>query len=440
VWYAGITGSGVNGNVYFSQNINEDARNVGYCYQQNDPTSEDLSDLLATDGGVITIPEAGTILALFSTRGSLFILADNGIWTISGGQAGFKATEFTVARISSIGIDSPSSIVDVDGQPVWWGKTGINTVAQNDVSDRFQVVSMSKETIQSFYDDIPAVSKIDAKGQFDQSSRKIYWLYRSTAQSSDEHRYRYDSILVFDTRLTAFYHWTISALSSTPYYVGSVFAESSLNTLHDTVPVVDNSVNGIIDGSGNRVVSESDFVVGSDTFINYMCFKEGASSVQWTFGNFTSTEFFDWVTADGTGVAFTSYFETGNELMQDVQRDKQATFVHVYCNRTETEYTDGDFDEFDRPSGLYMQAKWEWSDHSNSGKFGPAQQVYRLSRRGNTFEPSSGTAFDSGFPVIVTKNKVRGTGKCLRLRFSSEAGKDFDLLGWAINWSGNTEV
>lgn len=438
VMYAGVTGSGVNGNVYFSQIISEDSRNVGYCYQQNDPTSEDLSDLLAADGGIIVIPEAGTIYALFPMRGAVLVLADNGIWSIQGGQSGFRATDFSVSKVSSIGIDGPSSIVDVEGVPVWWGKTGINTITQNEVTDRLGVVSMSKETIQTFYDDIPAISKVDAKGQYDQSTKKIYWLYRSTGQIADEDRYQFDSLLVLDTRIGAFYHRTISELAANPYFIGSIFAESSLNTLRDNVQVMNGS-DTVLDGA-DTVFSESSFTVGSDTFINYLCFREGASTVQWTFGNFTSTSFYDWRSADGTGVSYDSFFETGNELMGDVQRDKQATYVHVYLNRTETEYQDEDYDSFDRPSSCYMQAKWEWSDHSNSGKFGPAQQVYRLTRRGTLYEPTSGTEFNSGYPVIVTKNKIRGTGKCVRLRFESEAGKDFDILGWAINWTGNTEV
>ena len=48
--------------------------------------------------------------------------------------------------------------------------------------------------------------------------------------------------------------------------------------------------------------------------------------------------------------------------------------------------------------------------------------------------------FNNGFPVVVTKNKIRGAGKALRIRFESESGKDFDFLGWAIAFSGNTDV
>ena len=108
-----------------------------------------------------------------------------------------------------------------------------------------------------------------------------------------------------------------------------------------------------------------------------------------------------------------------------------------------------------------MQAKWEWSDNTNSAKFSPAVQVYRFVRKHKDvildgtdivfddldqvfdegiYIPESGTDFDSGFPVTVSKNKIRGVGKAIRLRFESQEGKDFDLLGWAINFTGPTAV
>ena len=32
--------------------------------------------------------------------------------------------------------------------------------------------------------------------------------------------------------------------------------------------------------------------------------------------------------------------------------------------------------------------------------------------------------------MVVTKNKLRGSGKCLSLYIKSEQGKDMKLLGW----------
>src|SRR5690606_21646018 len=45
VWYA------CDSTVYFSQVLDDKAK-AGFCYQEADPTSEDISDLIASDGGV----------------------------------------------------------------------------------------------------------------------------------------------------------------------------------------------------------------------------------------------------------------------------------------------------------------------------------------------------------------------------------------------------
>src|SRR5690606_25759299 len=265
-------------------------------------------------------------------------------------------------------------------------------------------------------------------------SKKVRWLYRSTAQSGGSNRYRFDSILTLDTMLGAFYPWSISALSSNPYYIGSAFPTSNVNSIIDEFTVV-NGADMVVNGT-DQVVAGQSINVGNDSFVHYLCFREGSTNVRWTFGTFSSSRFKDWFSVDGVGAEYESYFETGDEILEDVMRSKQAKYIHVFFNRTETEYTDETYTEWDRPSGCFLQSRWEWSDHINSHKWSPLYQVYRFRRK---YTPSSGTDFDSGFPVIVTKNKLRGVGRALRLRFSSESGKDFDIVGWAISFSGNTE-
>jgi len=52
---------------------------VGNCYQVNDPTSDQLFDLLPTDGGVIVIQGCGSIYKLFPLQNALLVFAANGV-------------------------------------------------------------------------------------------------------------------------------------------------------------------------------------------------------------------------------------------------------------------------------------------------------------------------------------------------------------------------
>lgn len=83
-----------------------------------------------------------------------------------------------------------------------------------------------------------------------------------------------------------------------------------------------------------------------------------------------------------------------------------------------------------------MTAKFDFG-RINKGKHGPKQEIYRLNSLRMTNAGSDEA--DYGFDVVETKNKVRGHGKTLVLRFESSTGKDFELLGWSTNISGNSQ-
>ena len=79
-------------------------------------------------------------------------------------------------------------------------------------------------------------------------------------------------------------------------------------------------------------------------------------------------------------------------------------------------------------SSCKVQAQWNWSDSTSSGKWGNEFQAYKLLR--NYVPTGVSDTFDYGDKVIVTKNKLRGSGKTLSLYIKSEEGKDMKLLGW----------
>jgi hypothetical protein len=83
VFYAGLQGSKNSGSILFSPLI-DNLGDLGNCYQINDPTSEDISDLLDTDGGRIVIPDAVNIKYLYAYGANLYIFADNGVWSTLG--------------------------------------------------------------------------------------------------------------------------------------------------------------------------------------------------------------------------------------------------------------------------------------------------------------------------------------------------------------------
>ena len=103
IFYAGLESAKNSGVLLFSRQI-ESLRELGDCFQVNDPTSEDFSDLLDTDGGVVRIPDAVNIQYLYAFGATLFIFAENGVWSINGVDNVFRATEYSLRRVSYTGM------------------------------------------------------------------------------------------------------------------------------------------------------------------------------------------------------------------------------------------------------------------------------------------------------------------------------------------------
>lgn len=156
------------------------------------------------------------------------------------------------------------------------------------------------------------------------------------------------------------------------------------------------------------------------------------SGTNWTISEYRDYSFRDWVSYDDVGVDFFSYLITGYELDKDLMRNKYAPYLLVYCKRTEQNYVlTGEGVVPDLPSSCIVQAQWDWSDSPATGKWGTKFEAYRLLRPLAT-NPADGDPFDYGERVIVTKNKLRGSGRAISLFIQSDSGKDLRLLGWGM--------
>lgn len=432
VWYA------VDSTIYFSQ-VLDDKSKAGSCYQAADPTAEDISDLIATDGGVIPIPEMISAQWLLPMGTGLFVFATNGVWFVSGTSAGFSAVELSVTKVSSIGTNSPRSIVESDGVVFWWSKIGIQMMKPQTgmfggVASSFDRNNISETTIQTFYNNIHESAKRYIKGIFDPATNTIQWLFKTEEVAPN---YLYNRILNLNLTLSAFYPWTISSIDGP--FISGVFKTPSINALTETEGVVASGLDVITHTSIPVVdsVTQSTFF---PTFLKYICVVPNEDeNFQVTFADFNNSEFADWKDFDSIGFNYISYIETGYELLEDAMRDKQTVYVTCHFEQTGELWVaqeDGSY-IIDKPSSCLFQAKWDWSNSAVSNRWTSKIEAYRLSRV--PFVNVSDLTFNTGFRTVVTKNKVRGHGKAIQFRFESNGiGNGFELLGWGVLYSGNT--
>jgi hypothetical protein len=120
---------------------------------------------------------------------------------------------------------------------------------------------------------------------------------------------------------------------------------------------------------------------------------------------------------------------TGAITGGDTRAEKVLPYVHVRAKRTETDWyeTTTEGVVLVGASSILMSAQWDWTNDPISGRWSRASEVYRLPRL-IVLDPSHIFAFD----VIKTRNKLRGKGKAVSLKFASSPGKDLFLYGWGL--------
>ena len=409
------------GNIFFSKTVSA-PEDLAICYQEADPTSETISDIIDTDGGVISIVEANKIVKLVSAKNSLIVFAENGIWEIYGSDSGFKATDYQLSKITNIGITNASSVVVAGDVVLYWAKSGVFALSTEQVSGRLQAQNLSLTTIQTFYDGITSLARENAKGFFDQKQNTVRWLY---SESTDD---EYNKELILDISLQAFY--TNTVLNNSVFIADYVEIPNYINT--PTVEDVYVGTDVVMVGT-DVVQVDSTEIENRDSEFSFLTFT---NSGYFTLAKYTNSSFLDWQTAEG-GVDYSSYLVSGYELFGDFMRKKQATYLVMLFERTEDGFT-GNPLEATNQSSCKVQAQWNWTNTAASGKWGSAFQAYRYIRNYNPSGPAD--TYNTGDRVILTKNKLRGSGRALSLYIYSERGKDMKVLGWAIPMTGNGTV
>lgn len=420
IFYAGLTAPKESSRVYFSRLL-ETLDNIGDCYQINDPTSEITPDLLDTDGGYINIPEALNVRALLVSGPFLLAFAENGVWSITGVDNDiFRATSYTVVKVTEYGIEEETSLVSANGIPFWWSTIGIHTITPTEFGN-LEENSVSLNTIQTFWDDIATDAKQQVIGEYDGLNRRVLWMYPDEDETID---YKYNNLLFLDTELGAFFPWRVGDKDTdTPYIIGTSFFNGS-GAVEQEFTVVDSDQNPVVDSSGNQVVVTRTGLSLSSSTIRFLV-RDNTGSL--TFATFTNTAFLDWDEVD-----YSSYAVSAHTFIGDLAVYKNAPYINLALERTETGWTGNDVDGYNyiRPSSILVSAYWDFKDSPSSS----AQQGYRMK-----YTPTP-PVFNHPYSVIQTRLRLRGRGKAMRLRFESETGKDFNLLGYEVIYARNPTI
>jgi len=372
--------------IFFSQTALQP--NVfGFCFQAADPTSVEFNQLLPNDGGTIVIPNLGVVKDMISVRGNLIVMSDQGVWEISGGQRGFfTADGYSVRKITDDECSSSFSPISVGSGLIYTGPKGIFQLLPNEFTGNLEAKNVSEERIQTLWNAIPASRQQVVSTVYDDSLKRVYVLYGETSEDINI----YTKAIVMDMRANAYYKYAFNS--------------------------------GVLAAYAITDADSSD----SNQKVKFSC-RTASTTIDICDMNQTTYLDFDGVESP------LPYLVTGWENLGDFQRRRQAPVVTVFSGRTETGFTQNGNDlTAVNPSSTLMRARWDFTDNNVAGKWGSQNQVYRHTR---AFQPvDENDTFTDGYPVVITRNKVRGRGRVLQLRFDGEAAKDSHILGFSTNY------
>ncbi len=403
IFYAGVRHGKLGHKIFFTQILQGDEE-IGQCYQKQDPTDENFNSLLPNDGGVIIVNEMGMVRDMKSIGPRLFIYTTNGIWILEGGQSGFfEAGAFSISQLSSATCTSLFGAVEVEGTHIFTGDEGIHAISVDD-QGRPQTVNIIKDVILSEWTAIEKIQQERVQLHYDTAQRRLYVLFSLT--DADSNNFSYDTALVLSTQFNAWYKLKFPlSVASGEYITGAV---------------------ALREGSSDEAMLKF-FVIDNARADLLICDMDGALYLDWD-----GSEQIPFMTTSPDNPILT---DVGGNQPANFELKRMGALITTYMLRTETGFVDVGGGVLDpvNPSSLTMQGRWDWADHTNSGKWGTAQQIYRHKRE--FLAEDENDTFDDGELVIVSRSRIRGRGRTLQLRFLGAAGKDAHLLGYGKRYN-----
>ena len=353
--------------VLFSQTLSTNNKNFDKCYQEADPTSEEVSDILATDGGMIQLLSLGRGKALKRFYRGVLVFGDEEVTGILSNSIDlFTAESYDVVKITSAGLTSKYSVVETDSNVFYWSNHGIYMVGI-DENNNISSVCISLNTIQNWYNNLPQFARDNCVGYYDYANNRIYWFYPTTAVAD-----KLDGCLVYDLTFNCFMPQYVDSgkvvrdvngnyegiLSTYNNYVtrnGKEYKCTVVNNLvyndsgefmgyiqdkyltdcQESSSVYEIEPTTYLRANGNRVVADGNKVLATSTKDAGFNRKSAglfliSDGTNYSFGDFNDREFRDWDVSP-----YVSYLVSRPITLGDTYWNKQTPVMQTLFKRTE---------------------------------------------------------------------------------------------------------
>ncbi|MFG1549473.1 hypothetical protein ABMA80_15755, partial [Halobacteriovorax sp. FRX-3] len=302
--------------------------NIPKCFQDADPTAEEINDLIATDGFTMYPVGMGAPITMVEFNKRLLLLCTNGVWAIRGTSGGgATATDFTLDKVASVEFNSPQSVVDIGTAIVFWSERGIIAIGVNDFGD-LTSNNLTENTIDEYYDSLDRDIIKNVKGTFINDENRVYWVVPNKQDSNGEYKADGELVLVLNLDTGGFYKHTVSGgpLLHAPF-------RRLVNTRAEvSVPITETDGTVITDTLGDPVtVTRTVTTTGVDGLAYFASYDDGVNGQFNFIAEHQPWGFADWANVPNmTRVNYSSFVDFAYEYPEVMIGNISLPYIHSY--------------------------------------------------------------------------------------------------------------
>lgn len=264
------------------------------CYQEADPTAEEINDVLPTDGGIIPLNHVPEITHMEEWLGGLLMFTVDGIHMISGNSdEGFNATSQRVMKVSDVACLSGQGVVKLDDRFYFWNQDGLIVLGRDQYGD-IKVQNLTRGLLDLFVKQFSKDNLSNAIGDVDtMQGRVFYTMPTSKGGELILNRYKSNIVLVLDTQLGGFYYHRIAYDSTCPHLLMPLVIGGNASVPYELgVQTTGGEYIATIDGQA--VSNDSSIMVSVSNQLLFMCAVSTDTVKGIGAAKFMPGEFYDW--------------------------------------------------------------------------------------------------------------------------------------------------
>lgn len=314
--------------IMVSQSVKE-ISSLARCYQEADPTADEINDVIATDGFVIRPVGMGKPLVMRETSKGVVILCSNGVWVLRGASGSFSATDFEIVKLAQLKFSSPNSVIVVDDTVFFCAERGIFTVGANELGE-LRVANITDTTIKTLYLEYGTERIKNMIAAYVQEDNYIYWLVPEEPVNGNYKGDAYE-MLVLNLELEGFFLYDFGKSDDRPALHIPMSLTGLVQTTNDEPVTLAGGGEGVFTLGGEAItVSRESSVLQRDNLVFFASHRQGGT-LDNVIGTLTSTDMQDWT---GLGApqtfAYTSFIEFAYVPPPSFTGGVAAPYIHSF--------------------------------------------------------------------------------------------------------------